>query len=170
MFADKLARGADERVAFAYLAVATFLGFLAQLPVLVRRARTPDPEFDAAIVAEAGQGRVLAVPEQLADAKFEALVAGAMMGWLFIVPLALYGLALLSHWVARLFGGRGTPLGARLALFWAALAASPGLLLLGLTQGFVGDGIEAAIVFAATMSAFLWIWLNDLYVAEWRHP
>lgn len=166
VMADRLRQGPDDRVAFIYVAVASVLGFVAQLPALVRKSRTPDPEFEAALMAEAGAGRILTVPENLADAKFEALVSGALMGWIFIVPLVLYAVALVSHWVARAVGGKGTALGARVALFWSFLVITPGLLLAGLTTGFVGPGVQASLVGMITVSAFLWVWVNSLYVAE----
>jgi len=161
----RLAQGVDERIAFVYLAVASILGFVAQLPGLVRLSREPDPEFEAAILSESERVGV-AIPTDIADAKFEALFSGAIMGWIFIVPIFLYILAFLSRQVARLFGGRGTGLRARVALFWSALAVTPAMLLLGLTSGFVGAGPAQGLVATGTLCAFIWIWLNSLYVAE----
>ena len=168
VMAEKLARRPDERVAFVYVAVASVLGFVATLPGLQRRARTPDPEFEALIVAEASEARIMQVPSDITDAKFEALMSGALMSWLFVVPMLLYGVAWIAHLLAKLAGGRGTGLTSRLALFWAALVAVPGLLLTGLTTGLVGEGPEAALVFTATVCLFLWVWGNSFYVAEWR--
>ena len=166
VMAERLAHGADEKVAFVYLAVASVLGFVAQLPALLRTSLESDPDFEAAIRAEAGDVRMMAVPEDVQEAKFEALISGALMGWIFLVPLILYVVALLSHWIARAFGGRGTALRARHALFWSVLAITPGLLLAGLTTGLVGPGPAAALVGTITLSAFFWIWINSLYVAE----
>ncbi|MBM2576619.1 hypothetical protein JQC91_09910 [Jannaschia sp. Os4] len=166
VMAEKLARRPDERVAFVYVAVASVLGFASTLPGLQRRARASDPEFEAAIVAEAGEARIMQVPADLTQAKFEALMSGALMSWLFVVPILLYVVAWASHLLAKLAGGRGTGLGARIALFWAALVAVPGLLLTGLTTGLVGEGPEAAFVAVLTACVFLWVWINSLYVAE----
>jgi len=165
---ELLGRGPDERLAFVYLAVGSVLGFVAQLPALVRRARRPDAEFEAAIRAET-PATGLAVPADIADAKFEALVAGALMGWIFLVPPILYLVALASHWLARPLGGQGTGLRARVALFWSVLAAMPALLLSGLTAGFVGPGPAATATGILTLCVFLWVWLNSLYVAETPH-
>ena len=165
VMARRFAQGPDERIAFVYLAVATLLGFVAQLPGLVRLSRQSDPAFEAQITSEAQRVGV-AIPTDMTDAKFEALFSGALMGWIFIVPLALYIVAFLTHQVARLAGGRGTGLRARIALFWSMLAITPAMLLLGLTSGFVGPGPAQAIVGTVTLCAFIWIWLNSLYVAE----
>ncbi|UWQ16538.1 YIP1 family protein [Jannaschia sp. M317] len=161
-------QGVDERIAFVYLAVGSVLGFVAQLPGLVRRAQLSDPEFEALLTEESARVGV-AIPTDMADAKFEALFSGAVMAWIFIVPIAFYGLAFVSHIGARLLGGQGTGLRARAALFWSFLAVMPGLLLLGLTVGFVGPGPAQAVVFSITLSGFFWIWLNSLYVAERPH-
>lgn len=163
--ARRLAQGPDEKVAFVYLVVVSVLGFVAQLPGLVRRAQEADPAFEAAILSESARVGV-AVPADIADAKFEALFSGAVMGWIFIVPLFLYALAFVSHIVARMLGGRGTGLRARVALFWSALAVTPALLLLGLTTGFVGSGAAQGLVASITLGGFIWIWLNSLYIAE----
>ena len=162
---ERLTAGVDDRVAFVYVAVGSVLGFVAQLPALVRRAREPDAAFETALREESAANG-LDVPADIVDAKFEALISGALLGWLFLMPLVLYGLAFLSHLVARLAGGRGTPLRARVALFWSFLATMPGLLLLGLTVGFVGPGPAQALVGLVTLCGFVWIWTQSLYVAE----
>lgn len=165
VMARRLQQGPDEKIAFVYLAVFSVLGFVAQLPGLVRRAQEPNPEWEAQIVSEAARVGV-SIPTDLADAKFEALFSGAVMGWIFIVPLFLYIVAFVSHLIAKLVGGRGDGLRARVALFWSALAVTPMMLLLGLTTGFVGPGPAQALVATIVLSGFIWIWLNSLYVAE----
>lgn len=161
----RFAQGPDEKIAFVYLAAASMLGFVAQLPGLVRKSRESDPAFEAEIVSEAARVGVK-IPSDLTDAKFEVLFSGAVMGWIFIVPLFLYILAFCSHLSAKMFGGQGTGLRARVALFWSALAVTPMMLLLGLTTGFVGPGPAQLIVSTVLLSGFIWIWLNSLYVAE----
>ncbi|MGB3407850.1 MAG: YIP1 family protein [Jannaschia sp.] len=165
IMARRLEQGPDDRVAFVYLAAGSVLGFVAQLPGLVRRAQEPDPVFEATLVSEAARVGV-AIPADIADAKFEALFSGAVMGWIFVVPLVMYIVAFLSHLVARLIGGCGTGLRARVALFWSLLAVAPALLLLGLTAGFVGPGPAQTLVGLITVFGFFWIWFNSLYVAE----
>ncbi len=165
---QRLTGGPDDRVAFVYLAAASVLAFVAQLPALVRRAREADPDFDSLVISESERVGMAITPD-IADAKFEALVSGALMGWIFIVPLAMYVLAWLSHLVARLAGGKGTGLRARVALFWSFLAVTPALLLSGLTAGFVGPGPALDTVGLVVIGGFVWIWLNSLYVAEMPH-
>ncbi|MEM8850641.1 MAG: hypothetical protein AAGE03_11485 [Pseudomonadota bacterium] len=164
VMADLLSRGPDDRVAFTYLAAGSVLGFVSQLPATVRRSREADPEFDARLIEEAGQAGL--ATGDLADVKFDALISGALMGWIFVMPLVMYILAFLARLLAALFGGQGGGLQQRVALFWSFLAVSPALLLLGLTSGFVGPGPAETLVGTITVCGFIWIWINSLYVAE----
>lgn len=96
----------------------------------------------------------------------EARIGGALLAWLIIMPLVLYGLAALSHLVARQFGGQGTWFGARLALFWAVLSAAPLWLLFGMVAGFNGPGPGLGFVGALGFAAFVIFWILGLIEAE----
>lgn len=138
----KLAHGEREGRALATLMGACVLIFVAQWPVLSRQAFL-DPS----------------VP-------FDARMAGALMGWLFIAPLAAYVVAAATRLVARVVGGRGTWFGARLALFWALLASSPLWLLNGLVAGMIGPGAALNAVGLVAVGAFLFFWGAGLWEAE----
>lgn len=129
-----LADGEQEARALMFLIVACVLIFVAQWPRL-RREAFLDPSMP-----------------------FDARVGGALMAWIFIVPLALYVVALLSHWVGRVFRGKGSPYGCRLALFWSLLAASPLWLLFGLMAGFFPPGPETLLTGAVALGVFLLFW------------
>jgi len=141
---SRLAAGQREDRALAVLMGACVLIFVAQWPRLARQAH-----FDDAI-------------------SLQALMAGALMGWLFIAPLLLYTLAALTHLVARLFGGQGTWFRARMALFWALLAASPLWLFHGLVAGLVGPGVALTGVGVLALGAFVVFWGVGLIEAEGR--
>ena len=142
VFREKLARGVREDRALATLIGACALIFVSQWPVLSRQAY-----FDPSVPLDARMG-------------------GALMGWLFIAPLSAYVIAAASHIVARLVGGRGTWFGARLALFWALLAASPLWLLNGLVAGLIGPGAALNAVGLVAMAAFLVFWGAGMWEAE----
>ena len=130
----QLAMGQREDRALMYLVLACGLIFVAQWPRLSRQAYLDD-----------------AVP-------LDALIGGALMGWFFIAPLALYGLAALSRVIARVMGGQGTWYSARLALFWALLAAAPLWLLNGLVAGFIGPGAGLQLTSLVALAVFLTFW------------
>ncbi|PTW51774.1 YIP1 family protein [Rhodovulum kholense] len=138
----QLRMGPREDRALIYLMIACFLIFIGQWPRLAREAyMTPE------------------VP-------LEALLGAALFGWMALAPLFFYGLAALSHLVARAVGGKGSWFTARLALFWTLLCVSPLWLLQGLVAGFIGAGPALTLVSTVLAVAFLAIWLLSLVEAE----
>lgn len=139
---DKLQAPREER-ALATLMGASLLDWIAAWPYAAREAHL-HPE----------------VP-------FNARIGGAMMAILFLMPLLMYALAWLSHFIAkRLTGGQGTGLGARIALFQTLLATAPVVLLIGIVRGLVGLGPLSTLLGLVWAAAFLWIWINMLREAE----
>ena len=134
----KLAGGVREDRALATIMGAGVLLFVAQWPILSRAAFL-DP----------------ATP-------LEARLGGALMACLFVLPLLGYTVAQISHLVMRLFGGKGSSFGARLALFWALLAVAPAMLIQGLFAGFLGQTAAVIAVQLAVLAAFLWMWVSML--------
>lgn len=139
-----LEAGPREDRAIAWLMSACAILFVAQWPRLAREAH-------------------------LGDTPLDALVGGAFLALLFLLPLLLYGIAALSHLIARLLGGRGTFYGTRAALFWTLLAVSPLMLLRGLVSGLIGSGPALVASDAIVAAGFFAIWAGTLYEAE-RHP
>jgi hypothetical protein len=132
-----LAMGKREDRALMFLMLSCAIVFVAQMPRLSREAFLSGQELNM-------------------------LMGGALLGWLFIAPPMFYVIAALSYLVARLFRGKGSAYGARLALFWAFLAASPLILLHGLVAGFIGPGPELQGVGLIWMAVFLWFWMSGL--------
>lgn len=90
---------------------------------------------------------------------------GRALAVLATIPL-WYALAALSHVIARAFGGRGTWYGARLALFWALFAATPGTLVYGLIVALAGKGPAIAFAGVLVFGGFLYLWGMMLAEAE----
>lgn len=126
----------DDR-ALMFLMLACGIVFVAQLPRLSREAELNGQELNM-------------------------LLGASLMAWLAIAPLLLYILAWLSYLVMWPFGGRRDMFGARLALFWALLAASPVMLLNGLVAGLIGPGPQLQAVGLIWLVIFLWFWLSGL--------
>jgi hypothetical protein len=131
--AARIAAGLDEPRALAELLGACALLFLASLPAAVETARG------------------LGIEDALAGA-----VSAHVVGYLFLLPLIAYALAALLHLAARAFGGRGSWLAARAALFRAAL---------------LGGSIAAALALAGTVAGgqrLPWMsWLGYAGLAFW---
>ncbi|MEL6169468.1 MAG: YIP1 family protein [Pseudomonadota bacterium] len=142
---------------------------------VIRRRGSGSPREDRALVtllsacAVMFLGMLPVVQRQALEdptTPFDARLGGALMAWLFIVPLALYLIAALSRLVARMMGGRGTWYQARIALFWALLAAGPLWLFYGLLYGLAG--LQPVTTAAGTLwlAAFLVFWGIGLYTLE----
>lgn len=100
---------------------------------------------------------------------FDARMAGALFGWLLVAPLFFYLLALGSGWLLRLAGRRAGGYAARMALFWALLAASPLWLLVGLASGFLGPSPGTTLAGILALSIFLVFWITGLFEIAAKH-
>jgi len=137
-----LGAGEQEGRALMFVMLACALIFVGQWPRLRREAFWDD------------------------SVSFDARLGGALLAWIFIMPLALYTIALLSHWLLKMIGGQGTAYAARLALFWSLLAASPLWLLYGLMSGFFAAGPETLLVGLVAFAGFVLFWtlcLKEVY-------
>ena len=137
-----LCQGVREDRALMFLMLACLLIFVAQLPRISREATL---EAERAFAPRAG---------------------AELFVWLIAAPLFFYGLAALSHMIARAMGGRGTWYAARLALFWSLLATTPLWLLRGLVAGFAGPGLGLELVGLLAFCAFAVVWFVNLREAE----
>ncbi|AFO91251.1 YIP1 family protein [Phaeobacter inhibens] len=142
VFARRLAMGLHEDRLLAILMAGCALAFIAQMPVRAREAHLTGQELNM-------------------------LLGGSLLALLFMAPLLLYVLAFLAHGFARMFGGSGGSAQARLALFWAFLAASPLMLLNGLVAGFIGSGFELTLVGGLWFMLFLWFWISGMAQSYW---
>jgi len=138
-----LAAGPREDRALVILVAGCAVMFLAQWPRLSRVAH-------------------------LTGQDLQMLLAGSLFGLLFILPLVLYHAAWLSRGIVWISGGKTTGYSARLALFWALLAASPIVLLWGLVAGFIGEGAQLKAVGLVWLVVFLWFWIAGLRQAGWK--
>ena len=138
--ARRLAGGAREDRALAVLMGACVLIFVAQWPRLSREAFL-DPSIG-----------------------FDARLAGALFGWIMVMPLVFYALALLTQAFVRVFGVTGAGFACRITLFWALLASTPLWLLTGLAAGFAGAGTGLTIAGIAALGAFVVFWVAGLSV------
>src|SRR6056297_3193224 len=107
------------------------------------------------VVVFVGQWPRLAREAHMSGQELNSLLAGALLAWVFIVPLVLYVLAALSLLVLKLSGARTTGYRCRLVL------------LNGLVAGFVGPGAGLQLVGFLWLVVFLWFWLSDLREAGW---
>ena len=145
--AEQVADGLSEPRALFHLVLAAALFFVASMPSAIREARQ------------------LGIDDPVSGA-----IAAHLFAYGFVAPLLAYAAAAVLHLVARAFGGRGGFLGARAALFWAALLCGPIALALSLA------GVGAELVTASGRLPLLglmsyaglgfWLWLLAASLAE----
>jgi hypothetical protein len=129
-----------EARVLVYLMLACALIFVAQWPRLARQAHLDD-----------------SIP-------LDALLAGALFGWVFVAPLLFYAAAMLLALAMRLVAPV-QPFDVRLALFWSLLVASPMVLLQGLVTGLIGPGAAALVTGIAVAGVFGAVLVAGLRVA-----
>jgi hypothetical protein len=146
----------------------------------MRRMLAAPPREDRALAVVMGAGAFVflgEIPLAMRAAALDpavpvdARIGGALMGAVFLRPLAAYAVAAASRIVARLLGGHGSWHGARLALFWALLAVQPVALVLALLRARApidasAGGLDGLGV--AAFGAFLYLWFRLLVAAESR--
>ena len=137
---ERLARSPEGREgrALVYLMIACALIFVAQWPRLARQSHLSD------------------------EVPFEALMAGALFGWMFVAPLFFYAIGTLLGWALRLMRRGSDPFAARLALFWSLLVVSPLVLAQGAVAALAGPGGLALVSGLVVIAAFMAILIAGL--------
>ena len=131
-----LAGPVREDRAFAFLMGGCALVFLAQWPRLARQAH-------------------------LEGSDLSRLVTYELIAWLIMWPLIFFLAAWVAHGASRALGGQGTSYGARVALFWSWLAATPAALVYGAVVGLAGPSPVTNVLGAAWLAAAAWFWVRS---------
>lgn len=137
-----MAQGRNEVRALLFVLIAGLLVFVASAPFQAREAQL-DPDGPLAV----------------------RLYWSAFL-WMFLLPLLLYGFAAVVWALSKLARRNLTGYGARLTLFWALLASTPVLLLVGLVAGMIGPGPQLQLVALLWLIIFAWFWIAGLLSAE----
>jgi hypothetical protein len=145
--ARQIAAGLEESRALFHLMAACFVLFVASLPRAIRSARMIE-----------------------ADEPVSAAIGAHLFGYLFLAPVLLYLAALIVHLVARAFGGSGSALAARAALFWSLLLVAPIALAISLAGAAVeilaGPAMLPWVSLLGYAGLALWLWLFAACLAE----
>ena len=93
--------------------------------------------------------------------------AGALFIWrVFFGLLLLYSIAALSHLILKPLNGQGSWQTARLSVVWAALVATPMVLISGLLKVFSSQPISLIATLLTTM-LFFWQWIYCISHSEY---
>lgn len=137
-----LAQGRNEVRALLFVLIAGMIMFVASTPYQAREAQL-DP--DIPLVARMYWSAFL---------------------YILILPILLYLFAIVIWGLARIARRRVTGYEIRFTLIWALLASTPVMLLMGLTAGFIGPGIQLQAVGFVWIAVFGWFWTAGLLRAD----
>ena len=84
------------------------------------------------------------------------LMGGALLAWIFIMPLVFYVLAMMLWGIQRVLMGRARMDQMRIVLFWSFFASLPFMFLHGLVRGFIGAGAAQNIVGFIWFATIVW--------------
>ncbi|MBL4749206.1 MAG: YIP1 family protein [Amylibacter sp.] len=88
------------------------------------------------------------------------MMAGLFIAYVFFLPLVLFGLAAIIHWVILRFGGQATWGQARRAMIWSTVTMIPFILVTGAAYIFQNSTL-VSIVNVITAVVFTWqLWSN----------
>lgn len=103
----------------------------------------------------------------LTNESLSALAAAQFISSVFMMPLLMYGIAAISHLVLKYFGGQGNYIGARRALFWAALVTTPAILISSIVETYIGElSLSLSVI---TTGIFIWQWVSNLKELEFNN-
>lgn len=137
-----LAQGRNEVRGLLFLLIAGILMFVASTPYQAREAQLhPDVPL-------------------LARLYWSAFL------YILMLPILLYAFAAVVWGLARIARRQVTGYEIRFTLIWALLASTPVLLLMGLTAGFIGPGIQLQIIGFVWIIVFGWFWAAGLLSAD----
>jgi len=103
----------------------------------------------------------------LTNESLSALAAAQFISSVFMMPLLMYGIAAVSHLILKYFGGQGDYIGARRALFWAALVTTPAILLTSIAEAYFSE--ISTILSVITTIIFVWQWVSNLKELEFNN-
>ncbi len=137
-----LAQGRNEVRGLLFLLIAGMLMFVASTPFQAREAQM-DP-----------------------DVPLAARIYWSAFLYIFMMPILVYLFSFVIWCLARIARRQVTGFEIRFTLIWALLASTPILLLMGLTAGFIGPGLQLQILGYIWIAVFGWFWAAGLLTAD----
>ncbi|KEJ88486.1 hypothetical protein [Sulfitobacter donghicola] len=137
-----LGQGRNEVRALLFLLITGVLMFVASAPFQAREAEL-DP-----------------------DIPLTARLYWSAFLYIFIMPILIYGFSMIIWLLARIAQRKVSGFEIRFTLIWALLASTPVMLLMGLTAGFIGPGIQLEVVGFIWIAVFGWFWAAGLLQAD----
>jgi hypothetical protein len=101
-----------------------------------------------------------------AEVPLEARLYWSALFYILILPIFIYLFALVVWGLARIARRQITGYEVRFTLIWALLSSTPIMLLMGLTAGLIGPGIQLQLLGLIWLLVFGWFVISGLLSAD----
>ncbi len=90
--------------------------------------------------------QLIEVTSQVQEAPYLSVITAVIVSYLFFLPIFMYLLGFILHFILRIFGASSSSFQTRLALFWSLSVSTLIILVVSIIKIFIGGTIELVIV------------------------
>ena len=90
--------------------------------------------------------QLIEVTSQVQEDPYLSVITAVVVSYLFFLPIFMYVLGFILHFILKIFGSSSTSFQTRLALFWSLSVSTLIILVVSITKIFISGTIELVIV------------------------
>ena len=90
--------------------------------------------------------QLIEVTSQVQEAPYLSVITAVIVSYLFFLPIFMYVLGFILHFILKIFGASSSSFQTRLALFWSLSVSTVIILVVSITKVFISGTIELVIV------------------------
>ncbi len=90
--------------------------------------------------------QLIEVTSQVQEAPYLSVITAVIVSYLFFLPIFMYVLGFILHFILKIFGASASSFQTRLALFWSLSVSTLIILVVSITKIFLSGTIELVIV------------------------
>ena len=90
--------------------------------------------------------KLIEVTGQVQEAPYLSVITAVIVSYLFFLPIFMYVLGFILHFLLKIFGASSSSFQTRLALFWSLSVSTLIILVVSVTKIFISGTIELVIV------------------------
>ena len=90
--------------------------------------------------------QLIEVTSQVQEVPYLSVITAVIVSYLFFLPIFMYVLGFILHFILKIFGASSSSFQTRLALFWSLSVSTLIILVVSITKIFISGTIELVIV------------------------
>ena len=90
--------------------------------------------------------QLIEVTSQVQEVPYLSVITAVIVSYLFFLPIFMYVLGFILHFILKIFGASSSSFQTRLALFWSLSVSTLIILVVSITKVFISGTIELVIV------------------------